>query len=89
MVYINIPYIPENNKIEKEFAKKEIQVLNISDGAKQSAFASIYNLNPRGVNFDGKNSAEASLLETALQKLGVPYRKSEQSEYYIVQENAG
>lgn len=81
MVYINIPYIPENNKIDKEFAKKEIQLLNISDSAKQTALASIYNLRPRGVNFDGKNAVEALRLEEALNKLGVPYRKSEEPEY--------
>lgn len=82
MVYINIPYVPENNKIDKEFAKKEIQLLDISDSAKQSAFASIYNFRPRGVDFDSKNSEEALRLEDTLKKLGVPYRKSEESEYY-------
>lgn len=87
MVYVNIPYIPENNKIDKEIVKKEIQSLDISDIAKQSAYTAIYNLHPRGVNFDYKHSVEALLLEASLKKLGVPYRISEESEYYIAQDN--
>lgn len=88
MVYINIPYIPENNKISKDVVKKEIQSLDISNSAKQSAYAAIYNLNPRGVDFENKNAVEAFMLEDALKKLGVPYRKTEQSEYYIEQNNS-
>ena len=87
MVYINIPYVPENDKIDREFARNEIQKLDISDSAKQSAFASIYNLNPRGVSFEGRSLVEARQLETTLEKLGVPYRKSEESEY-SARENA-
>jgi hypothetical protein len=83
MVYINIPYIPENNKINKDVAKKEIQSLDINNNAKQSAYAAIYNLHPRGVNFERKNAVEAFMLEDVLKRLGVPYRKSEESEYYI------
>ena len=89
MVYINIPYVPENNKIDRDFAKKELQVLAISDGAKQGAYAAIYNLHPRGVNFEAKDSIEAMMLEDTLKKLGVPYRKSEESEYYTGQDSAG
>lgn len=88
MVYINIPYTPENNRINKDVAKKEIQLLDISDSAKQYAYTAIYNINPRGVGFNNQQSVEALLLEGALKKLGVPYRKSEESEYYIGQNNS-
>lgn len=81
MVYINIPYVPENNRIDKDFAKKELQSLDISGNAQQSAFAAIYNLNPRGVNFEPKDSVEALILESALNRLGIPYRRTEESEY--------
>ncbi len=81
MIYINIPYVPENERIDKDFAKKEIQFLEISENAKQSAFEAIYNLKPRGVNFDGGELTEALKLEGLLSKLGIPYRRSEKSEY--------
>jgi hypothetical protein len=80
MVYINIPYVPENNRISKKSAIEEIQVLDISDDAKFTAYKAIYNLNPRGVSF-GKNLKEALLLESALNRLGIPFRQSEESEY--------
>jgi hypothetical protein len=82
MVYINIPYVAENNRIDKDFVKKEIGVLAINESAKQDAFAAIYHLHPRGVDFSGDQSNEASLLEETLKRLGVPYRKSEESEYH-------
>jgi hypothetical protein len=89
MVYINIPYVVENNRIDKDVAKKEIEVLDINDSAKLSAYEAIYNLHPRGVNFSNKNSIEALQLEDALKRLGVPYRRSEESEYYVGQDNSG
>lgn len=82
MIYINIPYVTENNRIDKDFAKKEIQFLNINEAAKQDAYAAIYNLHPRGVNFESKDSAEALLLTGFLKRLGIPYRESEESEYH-------
>lgn len=82
MVYINIPYVPENNRIDRDFVKKEIQLLDIGESEKQIAYSAIYNLNPRGVSF-GNNLKEAILLEELLKKLGVPYRQSEESEYYF------
>lgn len=83
MVYINIPYVVENKRIDKDFAKKEIEILDINESAKQTAYAAIYNLHPRGVDFDGHQSEEALLLEAVLKRLGVPYRRSEESEYHI------
>jgi hypothetical protein len=81
MVYINIPYVPENNRINRDLVKKEITSLNISDSAKQDAYAAIYNLKPRGVNFESKDLMEALMLEDALHRVGIPYRRSEESEY--------
>ena len=79
MVYINIPYVPENDTIDKDFAIQQIQALAISDEAKWEAFKAIYHLHPRGVAFE--DVTEALQLETALQKLGVPYRQTETSEF--------
>lgn len=79
MVYINIPYMPENDTIDKDFAIQQIQTLDISDEAKWEAYKAIYNLHPRGVAFE--SLAEALQLETVLKKLGVPYRQTETSEF--------
>lgn len=81
MVYINIPFVPENNRVDKSIAKRELEALNISDSAKVKAYAAIYNLNPRGVKFENRELPEARLLENALSRLGIPYRQSEDSEY--------
>jgi len=81
MVYINIPFVIENNRIDKEFAKSELQILDISDEAKTEAFNAIYDRKIRGVNFDIKDTREVLLLEKTLARLGVPFRQSEESEY--------
>lgn len=77
MVYINIPYVPENNRINKNFAKESLRVLDISESVKDLAYTAIYNLRPRGVNIENQNSVDALLLEATLKKLGVPYKISE------------
>jgi hypothetical protein len=79
MVYINIPYVVENERIDRDRVTKELQILNIDEEAKHDAFAAIYNKRPRGVNFADKE--QASLLEAALLRLGVPYRPSNESDY--------
>ena len=81
MVYINIPNVPENKRISKDLVKKEINILDISDDAKQNAYAAIYKLKPRGVDFEEKDLEYAVKLELTLQKLGIPYRRSEEYEY--------
>ena len=81
MVYIDIPYVAENNRINKELAQKELEALDISEDAKYAAFEAIYNRLPRGVSFEGTDLREASLLEKALSRLGIPYRLAEESEY--------
>jgi len=79
MVYINIPYLPENDTIDKDFAMGQIQPLDISDEAKWEAYKAIYHLHPRGVAFE--DMTEALQLEIVLKKLGVPYRQTESSEF--------
>ena len=79
MVYVNIPYVPENERVDPSLAGKELGVLNISEDAKYDAFAAIYNKYPRGVRFT--NIIDASLLQRALYRLGVPFRQSDEPEY--------
>ena len=81
MVFINIPYLPENNRINKDTVSAELQSLDISDDAKKSAFEAIYNRLPRGVEFEGSDAEKAHLLENLLRRLGISYRQSELSEY--------
>lgn len=80
MVYIDIPYVPENNRIDKDLVKKELQMLNISDDIKSKVYNAIYNPKPRGVSF-GDNLKEASTLQNILSRLSIPYRQVEDSEY--------
>jgi len=79
MVYVNIPYVPENDRIEAYRTQTELEALRISESAKHDAFAAIYNKRPRGVSFD--SPTEAVLLQGALYRLGVPYRTSSESDY--------
>ena len=79
MVYVNIPYVVENDRLDPESVGKELAILNISEDAKYEAFAAIYHKRPRGVSF--ANTNEAMLLENALYRLGVPYRQTVESDY--------
>ena len=79
MVYINIPYVVENDRIDRDVAAKELDILNIGEAAKHDAFEAIYNKRPRGVDLDDRN--QAFLLQEALSRLGVPFRPSNESEY--------
>ena len=79
MVYVNIPYVVENDRLDPEMVGKELEVLSISEGAKHDAFAAIYNKRPRGVKFD--DPSEALQLQKALYRLGVPYRQTPESDY--------
>ncbi len=81
MVYINIPFVEENKRIDKDLAEKELENAQISYEAKVTAFDAIYNKLPRGVEFASEKLKEASALETVLQRLGVPYRQSELPEF--------
>jgi hypothetical protein len=79
MVYINIPYCIENERIDRDITTKELSILGISEREMSQAFAAIYNRLPRGVSFD--EPKKALLLEAALGRLGVGYRRSNESEY--------
>ena len=79
MVYINIPYVVENDRIDRALTAKELQILNISETAKHDAFEAIYNKRPRGVDLDDRTQAAA--LQDLLSRLGVPYRQTNESEY--------
>lgn len=87
MVYIDIPYAAENNRISKELARSEIEKLQISDKAKKGALTAIYNFRPRGVDFTGNEAIEAILLEVVLKNLGVPYRRIDDPEHYLSEGN--
>ncbi|CAN5441512.1 hypothetical protein BH10ACI1_BH10ACI1_18370 [soil metagenome] len=86
MVYINIPFVEENKRIDMDLAEKELENANISYEAKVTAFDAIFHKLPRGVEFDNEHLKEAIALEMVLQRLGVPYRQSEFSEF-IYQEH--
>lgn len=79
MVYVNIPYIPENDRIEAYIAQRELEALKISEGAKHEAFEAIYNKRPRGVQFNDPSQAVA--LTNVLYRLGVPFRTTQESDY--------
>ena len=79
MVYVNIPYVVENDRLDPSVVQKELEQLSISETAKHEAFAAIYNKRPRGVDFD--DPAQALLLEKVLYRIGVPYRKTMESDY--------
>ena len=81
MVFINIPFVEENKRIKKDLAKKELDTAQINNEAKLTAFEAIFNRLPRGVEFDNSKLSEAVALQRILERLGVPYRQSESSEY--------
>ena len=86
MVYVNIPFVPENNRISRNSTKKELEALDISELAKIAAFDAIYNRLPRGVSFAEKDSNQANLLENTLIRLGVPFRETELPEFLLTDE---
>jgi hypothetical protein len=79
MVFVNIPYVVENDRIDPSIVTKELKLLNISEAAKHDAFAAIYNKRPRGVNFE--DVSQALELQKVLYRLGVPYRQTKESDY--------
>ena len=81
MVYISIPYVPENKRVSKALVKKEIDNLSLDEDEKSNVYEAIYNLKPRGVDFKGTDTEEVSKLESTLRKLGIPYRRLEESDY--------
>ncbi len=81
MLFMDIPYVVENNRIDKEKVKRELAMLDIGENTRNEVFAAIYNLKPRGVSFENSDLKRAQMLENALSKLGIPYRLAEVSEF--------
>ena len=79
MVYVNIPYNAENDRIDRELTARELKSVDIGDADRYEAFEAIYNKRPRGVQF--KDVKKALLLEAALSRLGVGYSQTEESDY--------
>ena len=79
MVYVNIPYVVENDRIDRVTTATELATLSIDEAAKYDAFEAIYNKRPRGVNFT--NTAHALQLQSVLYRLGVPHRMTPESDY--------
>lgn len=79
MVYINIPYVIENERIDRSVTIKELELLNISETAKHDVFNAIYYKRPRGVDIEDRKQAVE--LQEVLSRLGIPYRPSNESEY--------
>ncbi|MEO7539001.1 MAG: hypothetical protein ABIV21_03170 [Pyrinomonadaceae bacterium] len=82
MVYIDIPYAVENQRIEREMMKEEIGRLTISDEAKRTTLAAIYSFKPRGVVFETSEMSQVRLLEEIFIRLGVPFRQMESDPAY-------
>ena len=81
MLFMDIPFVVENNRIDKEKVQKELALLDINETVRNETFAAIYNPKPRGVLFENKDLREAQSLERTLAKLGIPYRLAEMSEF--------
>jgi hypothetical protein len=79
MVFVNIPYVRENDRLDPKVVGQELALLSISEDAKFDAFAAIYHKRPRGVGFAELN--DALQLEKVLYRLGVPYRQTTESDY--------
>ena len=79
MVYVNIPYVVENDRLDADVVGRELSALAISESAKYEAFEAIYHKRPRGVDFS--DASEATKLENLLYRLGVPFRRTAVSDY--------
>jgi len=77
MVYIDIPYAVENQRIGRDMMREEIERLKISDEAKRNTLAAIYNFKPRGVEFDVGELSQVKLLEEIFIRVGIPFRQME------------
>jgi hypothetical protein len=75
MIYLEIPYVAENDRVSRISAESEIKILNISDITKAEIFEAIYHRRPEGVSFEDKDFDQVLLLENALNRFGIPYRQ--------------
>jgi hypothetical protein len=78
---MDIPFVVENKRIDKENTRKELAALELSQSIKDDTLEAIYNRKPLGVMFESGDLKQAQLLERLLSKLGIPYRLAEVSEF--------
>ncbi len=81
MLFMDIPFVVENKRIDKENTRKELAALELSQSIKDDTLEAIYNRKPLGVMFENGDLKQAQLLERLLSKLGIPYRLAEVSEF--------
>jgi hypothetical protein len=81
MLFLDIPFVVENNRIDKEKVQRELAILDINETTRKEAFAAVYNLKPRGVLFENTDLRQAQMIERVFSKLGIPYRLAEVSEF--------
>jgi hypothetical protein len=78
MICLEILFVTENNRIDKNSVKSEIQNLQINEETKVNVLKAIYNPLPRRVAFDNAELKEVVTLEGAFRQLGIPYRRIEE-----------
>ena len=81
MLFLDIPFVVENKRIDKDKVQSELAALDIDETVRTETLAAIYNLKPRGVMFENDDLRKAQMLEKVLSKLGIPYRLAEVSEF--------
>jgi hypothetical protein len=81
MLFLDIPFVAENKRVNKDNVQKELAALDIDETVRSETLAAIYNLKPRGVLFENNELRKAQMLEKVLSKLGIPYRLAEVSEF--------
>jgi hypothetical protein len=80
-MYINIPYVPENDRIDRDTFAKELEAIDISEDSRFRAFAAVYGLRPRRVNFEITESDQLRQLLNVLGRFGIGYRVTPEPEY--------
>ena len=81
MVYINIPYVSENEKIDRQLFIKELSLAEISEEARFEAYEAVYNRLPRGVNFEFSDTDQVRELLSVLLRMRIAYRITTEPEY--------
>jgi len=82
-VYINIPYVSENELIDRDLFVRELELAPISDRARFETFEAVYNRLPRGVNFEYSETDQARELLAVLEHMRIGHRISQESEYPV------
>ena len=75
MIYLEIPFVSENNRVNRTSAENELQILKLSDAAKADVFDAIYHYYPKGVSFENNEMEQVLSLENALSRLRIPFRQ--------------